>query len=321
MDINLTFYTIAMSILKLFLLMAVGYFLRFRDLINDKFVDELSLALVRVIFPALIIARTISNFSFTEYPSWWVLPVAAIIFSIGGMILGGLVNKFFIGFKSSREFMCSCGFHNCGYLPMTLVIFSFTGLLAEKMLIYVFLFSLGFNILMWSLVPLFLSGKLKSDFEMRVLFNPAVVATLFALAWVALFGKNSMPDVVMEPMKQLGDASFPLAMLTIGAYLYSYKAHDLKDKVPLIACNVLKLVVFPAIIFLLMLFVPLEKDYKFFLFLQSLMPTAVSLVFIGTYTASDNKFFSSSVFYTHLISILTIPLGLYLFNLVFAGKP
>jgi predicted permease len=46
------------------------------------------------------------------------------------------------------------------------------------------------------------------------------------------------------------------------------------------------------------------------------MPTAVSLVVIGSYTGADNEFFSSSIFYTHLVAIFSIPLWLAVFRFI-----
>jgi len=316
MELDFSFGIIATAIAKLFILMLAGYALYHFKLIGDKFVDTLSLVLVRLLFPSLIISKTITHFSFSEYSYWWFLPMCAIIFCIGGMALGWLVLRFFRGFTSPREFMCSCGFQNCGYLPMNLILFAFAGALGDRLLIYMFLFILGFNILMWSLVPLFLTGKLRSQFKISVLLNAPVVATVFSLLWVAIIGKDKMPLVVMDPLRQLGMSSFPIAMITLGAYLYKYRAYHPDFKIPLIWCLATKLFIFPAIIFLVLNFVPLASDYKFFLLLQAIMPTAVSLVVIGSYTNADNKFFSSAIFYSHLIAIFTIPVWLNLFRLV-----
>ncbi|MFH1877407.1 MAG: hypothetical protein ABH883_01185, partial [Candidatus Omnitrophota bacterium] len=81
MEISLSFHTIAATIIKLFILMSIGYALYFRRIINDEFTDTLSLLLVRLFFPALIIYKTVNYFSFTEYEYWWFLPVAGIVFS------------------------------------------------------------------------------------------------------------------------------------------------------------------------------------------------------------------------------------------------
>ncbi|MFC1480381.1 AEC family transporter [Candidatus Omnitrophota bacterium] len=316
MELEFTFYAIAAAIAKLFVLMLVGYVLYRLKIINDKFTDMLSLLLVRVVFPALIISKTITHFSFKEYAYWWFLPLCAVVFSLAGMLIGMVIYKFLRGFNSRKEFICSCAFQNAGYLPMNLILFAFAGALSDRLLIYTFLFIVGFNILMWSLVPLFLSGRMGKGFKAGVLFNPPVIATVFSLVWVALAGKGSMPALVADPLRQLGQAAFPMAMLTLGAYLCRYKAHDPQNKGPIIACTIAKLLVFPALVLAVLSWVPLGGDYKFFLFLQSIMPVAVSLVIIGSYTKSDNNFFSGVIFYTHIIAIFSIPLWLAVFNLL-----
>lgn len=314
MEIQFTVHTITFAIIKLFVLMVGGYLLYQFKIINDEFVDKLSAVLVKLFFPALIISKTISYFSFSDYSDWWLLPCWAAAFSLAGMLIGkaayAIIKKNDNSFSSEKEFVTSCAFQNCGYLPMNLILFSFTGLVQDRLLIYMFLFIVGFNILMWSLIPLYLTGQLKKEFRWYKLLNPPVAATVFSLLWVALLGKGSMPHVIMDPLKQLGQASFPIAMITLGAYLNRYKAHVPQDKVPLLSALVIKLAIFPLIVLIAVKLIPAQPDLKFFLFLQSIMPTAVSLVVIGSYTAADNKFFSSVIFYSHLISIVTIPLWL-----------
>lgn len=315
MEIDLTFSVIAMAIAKLFVLMLIGFLLRLKNLIDDKFTDMLSLLLMRAIFPALIISKTIKHFDFGEFPFWWTLPLAAIVFSIAGMFIGKIVRKVFKVPESEKEFISSCGFQNCGFLPMTLILFAFTGLVMERMLIFLFLYILGFNLLMWSLVPLFLSGNLKRDFKLKVFLNPPVVATLFSLVWVAFLGRGSLPGIIAHPLSQLGMAAFPLSMITLGAYLCRYRAYKPKSKASVVAASVTKLIIFPIIALGILIPLRAAMDYKLFLFLEAIMPTAVSLVVIGSYTNADNEFFSSTIFYTHLAAIFTIPLWLAVFRM------
>ena len=317
MELHFTFYAIAAAVIKLLILMFIGYMLYRLKLFDDRFTDTLSLLIVRVAFPALIIAKTTTYFSFTQYAWWWTLPLCAIVFSLAGMSMGWIAKKCFTGATAgTKEVMCSCGFQNCGYLPMNLILFSFTGALADRLLIYMFLFIIGFNILMWSLVPLFLSGKLRRDFNVRVLLNPPVVATIFSLLWVALAGKGSMPPVILGALEQLGQTAVPLSMLMLGAYLCRYQGYRPENPGLLTTCAAVKLLLFPALVLPVLAFAPISYDYKFFLFLESIMPTAASLVIIGSYAGGDNKFFSASIFYTHVAAIFSIPLWLAVFKLL-----
>jgi len=82
-----------------------------------------------------------------------------------------------------------------------------------------------------------------------------------------------------------------------------------------IAAGVTRLVIFPIIALGVLIPLQIAMDYKLFLFLEAIMPTAVSLVVIGSYTTADNEFFSSIIFYTHLAAIFTIPLWLAVFRI------
>jgi hypothetical protein len=314
MDFELAFTDILLVIAKLFLLMGIGYVLRLKKLVDDDFIDTLSLLIVRVVFPALIISRTIRNFSFTEYANWWFFPVSALIFIFLGLAVSSLLYKALELRQSPREFRCACAFQNCGYLPLNMILFSFTGAVAERFFIYIFLYILGFNILMWSLVPLYLEGRLRSNFRMKVFLNPPVVATAVSLLWVALLGKGTLPGVISEPLTQLGNSSFPLVMLTLGAYLCRYRAFRPERAKDLFTGVAVRLLIIPAIVLVFLYFTGLSPDKKFFLFLQSMMPTAVSLVVIGAYSGADNRFMSGMIFYTHMIALVTVPVWLGIFS-------
>jgi malate permease and related proteins len=329
MDIQFTFVGIVAAVVKLLMLALAGYVLRHRNIINDKFSDTLSDILVKLIFPALIIHKTVSNFSFSDFPFWWILPAAAVVFSLVGMALGAGVFSLFskggasgedTGFvkKPKREFIAGCGFQNSGYLPMNIILFTFSGMTGDVLLVYMFLFLTGFNLLIWSFLPLFFERKSRKDMKLGSLLNPPVVATIVSLLWVWLFGKGSIPAVINDPMGQLGQASFPIAMIVLGAHLSRYKAH-LPDRKALVAAGLaVKLLVFPALVLAAINFIPMSAGYRFFLFVEAIMPSAVTLVIVGSYSGADNRYLSSLIFYSHIASIFTIPLWLGVFRVFMA---
>jgi hypothetical protein len=266
------------------------------------------------VFPALIISKTIDNFNPESFSYWWTLPLAAILFSLSGFFLIAFGFRMFPGIKDKKEFICCGTFQNCGYLPMNIIYFSFTGMLKDRLLVFLFLFIAGFNFLMWSLVPIFFSGGFKNKIKTELLLNPPVLATVFSVLWVLFPGKGAMPSLILDPLRQLGYASFPMAMLTLGAYLCRYSAFNPEFRKPVFSVSFIKLFIYPLAAFVILKFVNIPGDYKFFLFLQSTLPTAVSLVIIGSYTGANNKFIASNIFYSHLIALITIPLWLAAFK-------
>jgi predicted permease len=74
---------------------------------------------------------------------------------------------------------------------------------------------------------------------------------------------------------------------------------------------------FPLGVLALLACIPLEATDKFIIFLQATMPVAATLLVIGHYEEADNAFLSGSIFYSHLVAIVTVPAWLYLFSLIF----
>ncbi|MBF0493643.1 MAG: AEC family transporter [Candidatus Omnitrophica bacterium] len=287
---------------------------------DKHFVDKLGKLLVVLIFPCLIAHRITSSFSFTELYYWWALPIAAVAFSALGLLLGFLFYGFSKDKEGKREFLCAAAFQNCGYLPMSVIFFMFDGAVRDKFLIMVFLYIIGFDLIMWSFVPIFLSGGTKLKEGFKNIFSPPVVVTIVSLLWVFFFGKGHVPDIVMDPVAKIGDTAFPLVMIVLGAYLSIYRGHLPEKKTDVFLVLVVRFLAFPALVLLAMKVFPMDAHLRFFLFLQSIMPVAVSLIIIGAYTNARNRFLSSVIFYSHLLGIFLIPLWLEIFKCAFKMK-
>ena len=317
MDIIFTVDTIVWAVVKLLVLMSVGYVLYSTKVITEDFIAGLSRIVVLLVIPCLIASRIINTFDFNGYPNWWYFPVLGILYCICGMGLGFVFDRIFLKSRSPKEFMCAAGVQNCGYLPMNLIYFSFAGALKDRLLIYTFLFMTGFNVLVWSILPQFLKKDENKEYRLAPFFTPPTIGIIFAMLWVLIFGKGSMPRVIMDPAVQIGNMGFPLGMIILGAYLCKYRAFKPAQKLPVVSGVILKLLVFPFLALFVIYFIPLSEDVRFFLFLQAVLPTAVSLVIIGTQVGADNAHFSSVIFYSHIVSIFTIPLWFGVYRMVF----
>jgi hypothetical protein len=312
-----SFNSVATGILKLFVLISIGYALCYFKVLSREKTGVLSDILLKAALPALIVTRTTSTFSPAEFPLWWFLPLAAIIMAFAGLSLSFFSLRLFPGFTSRREYMAACSFQNVGYLPMTLVAFICSGLFCDRMLVLIFLFIMGFNVTVWSFGPYFLSRSKTKEFKYKSIFNLPFLATAFSIASVFLFGRGWVPALAFEPLKLLGDSTFPLALVTLGSFLCEYRGHRPSNPAVMAGFLTVKLIIMPLAALFIMKAVNLSDMHEFFLFLESTMPAAVSLIIIGNYVGADNKFISGAIFYSHLFSIITIPLWLSVFRIVF----
>lgn len=309
-----SFQSIALGIIKLFVVLVIGYTLSRANVLKKDAVRALSDVLVWACLPALIFAKTTYSFSPAEYPLWWFLPVCAIAVSFLGLAAGYFFQKPVRKFDSRRDFMISCAFQNSGYLPIALVSFICSQDICDKVLVYIFLFLIGFNMIIWSFVPAFMSRQPNGRFNPRTLFYPPFIATVLAVLSVFVFGKGWVPLIIYEPLNSLGSTTYPLALIVLGAYLSEHKGVIPDSWSALASCLFAKLVFLPAAVLIILRYIPVDPSYKFIILLESAMPTALSLIAIGNTVPIDNKFLSGIIFYSHLLAIITIPVWLAAFK-------
>ncbi|MDD5291588.1 MAG: AEC family transporter [Candidatus Omnitrophica bacterium] len=302
------------AILQIFLLGFSGYLLTRRKLTSAENLKFLSWATIILFFPCFIFAKLIENFNFQVYSNWWIFPLMSFVVTLVGILTGVLFVKLDKDLeKFKREFISLVTFQNSGYLPLILVAFLLPIESQEQVFIYIFLFLLGFNLIMWSVGVFYLRGK-KERFELSSLLSPPVIAVLAALFIISLGWANSIPQFLIRPVKMFGECALPLAMLVVGGNLaqIDFKLQEsLKQVVYLV---VAKLVFLPLLFFGIIFLIKPVYEIAFLILLQSIMPSATSLgVIMRNYDKKDN-IISLGIFWTHVLSLLTIPLFLILFS-------
>jgi len=116
-------FVVSSAIGKMIVLILLGFILYRQKILTSSRSDFLSFSLIRVFFPILIFVKIATNFSYSEFPNWWHLPLLSMGYNIGGMLIGYIVFRLFFKGKDLEEFICSSGFQNAGYLVLTLIRF------------------------------------------------------------------------------------------------------------------------------------------------------------------------------------------------------
>jgi len=302
------------AILQIFLLGFSGYLLTKRKIASAESLKFLSWATITLFFPCFIFAKLIENFNFQNYCNWWIFPLLSFVVTIIGFFTGVLFVKLDKDLeKFKREFISLAAFQNSGYLPLILVAFLLPAEIQEQVFIYIFLFLLGFNLIMWSVGVFYLKGK-KERFELSSLLSPPVTAVFAALFVIALGLANSIPQFLIKPVKMFGDCALPLAMLVVGGNLAQIDFKIKENFKYILYLVVAKLVFLPLLFFGIIFLMKPAYEIAFLILLQSIMPSATSLgIIMRNYDKKDN-IISLGIFWTHVLSLLTIPLFLILFS-------
>ncbi|MBI3601961.1 MAG: AEC family transporter [Candidatus Omnitrophica bacterium] len=309
---SISFQTAFIAIVQIFLLGAVGFFLVRRRLLDEGGLKTLSWLSINVTFPFFIFNQIISHFNPASQAHWWAYPLINLSLALSGLLMAGLLAILF-GKKQRREWMAVSAFHNAGYIPLLLVTMLPLGEKTQQLYAYVILTIIGFDLCLWSLGVWLIAYRKKAKISIGNFINPPLISMFAAFALVLLGFKGFLPQLVMQPVKIIGDSALAIGMLTIGGNLAL--THFLKIQWKDIGGAILiKLVILPTMALVFLRLVHVESVWGFILMIQACMPTSISLSIIARYYDNPGQnLINQTIFLTHVLCGLTIPLflGLY----------
>ncbi len=307
------------AVAQIFLLGAIGYFLMKKNILGDAGLDSLSRLTIDITLPLLIFCQLIKDFSFNMYPNWWIFPLLSLAITIFGLGVGCIFVGFIRGAQQKLQFLSLTGFQNSGYLPLVLLAALLPKERIGPIFIYLFLFLLGFNIVMFSLGMYLLAFSNNKKFELSSLFSIPVIATIISLVFV-YFGLNKfVPEFIFTPLKMIGDSTLPLAMLVVGGNLAKIHLGHI-DKKAIALLTLVKLIILPALGFLLIIKFKVPSLIGLLILLELAVPSATTLSVIVRHVKREDSLISQGIFFSHLFSIVTLPIFLSLYFMIIMIK-
>lgn len=300
------------AVAQIFLLSAIGYFLVKKNFLGPEGLNALNRLVIEITLPILIFCQLVQDFSFSLYPDWWVFPLLSIAVNIAGLALGAIFIGFIRGSQHKLQFLSLTTFQNSGYLPLALGAALLPKEQAGAFFIYLFLFLLGFNLVIWSAGVYMLTFTRTKKFELGSLFSPPVIATIASLLFVFLGLNKFMPDVLLKPLRLVGDCTLPLAMLVVGGNLAGIRLKHI-DKKAMLLMTLVKLIILPALGLWLILRFQFPHLVGLLILIQLAMPPATSLSLIVGHYKKEDLLISQGVFFGHILNLITLPIFLSLY--------
>jgi predicted permease len=300
------------GVFELFILGAFGFWLVKRKILNSHGLEIISKLVVEFCLPLMIFCQLMQNFDFTQYNKWWIFPLLSLGISILGLLVGVMFLPLLKNLEYKKQFLSLVTFQNSGYLPLVLVSAILPKDKLQVMFIYIFLFLLGFNLIMWSVGVYLITFSRSRRFEWESFFSPPVVATILSLFLIYLKLNKYIPNFVYKPLSVLGDSTLPLAMLVVGGSLaeLSFKKTNNKAILFLILA---KLIIMPILGLLFIIRFKPDELLGLLLIIELAVPSATSLSLITRHYQKEDLIISAGIFWTHIISLLTLPLFLSLY--------
>jgi len=300
------------AVLQIIVLGGLGFFLVKKRVLGDDGLDAISRLTLDITLPVLIFYQLVTDFSFKMYPDWWVFPLISFAVTALGLVVGTLFSGLIKGSQHKLQFISLSGFQNSGYLPLALFAALFPKEILGPMLIYLFLFLLGFNFLTFSVGVYMLTFLKDKRFDWLSLFNPPVVATFLSLFLVFFRVNTFIPGFLIKPLGLVGDCTLPLAMLVVGGNIAQIHLSRI-DMKAMFWMVLSKLVVLPLLGMLFLLYLKLPPLISLLIFVQLAMPPAANLSVIIRHYKKEDLLISQGLFFGHIFSILTLPLLLSLY--------
>jgi predicted permease len=271
---------------------------------------------VNIFLPCLIFAKIVQTLDPGNQPGWWTLPLAGVVMALVGTGLGAVV---FAGQLPEKRFMLPvAGMQNAGYLVLPIGLALFPNRF-DTFAVYVFLFILGYNPILWSLGKVLITGGAGARPGWRDLATPPLLANLIAIA-VSLSGAGTLlPKPLLGAVDLLGTAAVPVAAVVLGAILGGID-FDLRSCFPdAVRAMSVKLLALPALTALALHLTHLHAVNPLlaeFFIIESAAAPAVALVLqVRTY-GGDERRVGSAMFFSYLACTVTLPAWVAVWRLI-----
>lgn len=307
---SISFEAAVIAIAQIFAMGVLGYVLVIKRVVDEGGLKLLSFLSVNVCFPLFIFYQIIHHFNPNNTPYWWGYPLINIALTLTGLCLTTLI---FRG-KAKDEVLAVCSLQNAGYIPLLIATTLPLGEASGEVYTAIMLSVIGFDICLWSLGVWLVTRQHIPCMELKKVFNPPLISMGLAIAIVLLGGQTLIPEAILRPTKIIGDSALAVAMLVIGGNLAMTNLSDVKWA-EISGVVLTKLVLLPMVALTASLILPLGALMSFVLVLQACMPTSISISVIGRHYGTANQgYINRSIFFTHMICVITVPLFLALYG-------
>ena len=305
-----------------------GFVSRRRKWLNAEAVSQIARFQVNCVYPCLIFSSIYTNYGIKRLSECIFLPMG----SFGIMLAGYLVGLVAAGMMKNtsceirKAFIFQCLINNYSFLPMPIVdlLYGPEGVAA------LILSTLGAELAVWTLGVATLSGERVHISNLKRLLSPPLAALYLAVccrmltdvsgvteAWVLSPSGPSPMKTMLETMRLFGQATIPIAMTVAGARLAVISFTGILSQ-KVLALSALRLVVIPLLAFPLICLLPLSAMETHVLMVVSAMPVAITSFLLSEIYGGDRDYISSTAAATHILSLVTVPVMLWLLQTLWA---
>ena len=298
--------TIVNQISIMYVLMAIGFIVYRKELINEEGSKQISNLLVWVINPLIMLTRYQMEFSMIKLKELGISFIVSLVAMVIGFIIGEVIFK-----KHQRIDKFAIGFANAGFIGIPLV----TSIMGIEKVFHLSAYLVCFNILSYT-YGIYMVSRNKSLITIKsVLLNPGILSV--ALGILIFISPIKLPSILYNAFNLVGNTNTPIAMILLGTYIAKSKIITLFNDKRAYFVAFIKLIVIPFVILILFKLLPpsLDEIKKVVLIAMS-TPVGLTVPMFSQMYGGDYEYGAKLVGLSTLLSLVTIPLILYLANII-----
>lgn len=298
------------SVVTLLIIMVIGMIAKQAKIITQDITRRLSSILVNITQPLLIVMSLQVDYTGELLKTGAIILLISIIYHIVVAVIALFSYKGSPA-REQKVFNIATIFGNCAFMgyPILKAMFGDIGLF------YGAFFTFFFNIFIWSYGIYILSRGTKDSVNIKkCLINPGTISSLIGFLLFVL--RIKLPTVIGDAFTMVGDMTFPLSMLVVGAVVSISDFKKLLNSFTTYFYLIMKLLMLPVLTLLICVIFKLDVTLIYLCVVMSAMPCATNTVIFAELYKADSKLGARIVSASTILSVGTIPLVLALTNWV-----
>ena len=291
------FFILLNKLAVMFLFMAVGTMLFRKGKITEAGSASLGNILIYLVLPCVILNGFCVERTTVRLQGLLISIVLSVILLTCSILVSRLV------FYKDPIAHFAAAFANPGFFGIPLILAA----LGEDSVFYVAPFIACLNILQWTYGVSCLKGeKIRFDFK-KIIASPFMIS--FLLGLLLFCTQWQIPGILKDVITSATAVNTPLAMIICGIYIAKVDWKKVIIKKELYLVSLLRLLVAPAIAFIILWMVPNRfYDLKLCLFIVSSCPVGTNVAVYAQLHNKDYEYAAQTVVISTILSAVTIPL-------------
>jgi predicted permease len=308
------FIIVLQSVLVLLGIGVIGFWIARRGIIPENVLGFLSQLALDIALPCMVFASIMANFSPSEYPNWWQLPLWWLLFTTVALVLT-LITRYASDRSTRAEFSISLFYQNGIFFPLVII----SGIFGTDtpFLVQLFIFIVLHPTMYFSTYHLFFK-KAGGAVRWKRVLNPVLVITFIAITVQLLGVKDYLPEFILSIFQVLGAMALPLIIIILGGSLYL----DFKQKGKfyfgeIIKFLIIKNIVFPLVFLAVLILLRPSYNIALLFILQSAVPPITGIPIVTERIGGNKSITTQFVFASFVFSLISIPTIFHLFSRFF----